>query len=85
MAIDLYTILSQIWKIHKAKYSLVYIMKQNLTNSQVYWRSQVSLQSLIGDEVAFAMNGEVNTHNVVHYTPAGQPPVFKVSMKSRRL
>ena len=37
---------------------------------------------LIGDEAVFAMNGEVNTHNVVHYAPAGQPPVFNFETKT---
>ena len=39
---------------------------------------------LIGDEAVFALNGEVNTHNVVHYGPAGQPPVFNFETKMSR-
>jgi hypothetical protein len=31
---------------------------------------------VIGDEAAFAMNGQVNTHNVREYAVAGQPPEF---------
>ena len=29
---------------------------------------------IIGDEAAFAMNGEVNSHNVHQYPPKGHPP-----------
>ena len=28
---------------------------------------------VIGDEAAFAMNGEVNSHNVLEYAPKGHP------------
>ncbi len=35
------------------------------------------LQSIIiGDEAGFAMNGEVNSHNVREYAPKGQPPAL---------
>ena len=38
---------------------------------QTFWESLI-----IGDEAAFAMNGEVNSHNVHQYAPKGHPPAF---------
>ena len=34
---------------------------------------------VIGDEAAFAMDGKVNTHNVLEYTPTGEPPEFNLT------
>ena len=31
---------------------------------------------MIGDEAAFAMDGEVNSHNVRQHSPKGHPPAF---------
>ena len=43
------------------------------------------LQSIIiGDEAGFAMNGEVNTHNVSEYAPKGQPPAFNFERRNSR-
>ena len=40
-------------------------------------RDQNFLESLIiGNEAAFLMNGEVNSHNVRQYAPKGHPPAF---------
>lgn len=39
---------------------------------------------LIGDEAGFAMNGKVNTHNVLEYAPVGQPPDFNFDRISSR-
>ena len=40
---------------------------------------------LIGDEAGFAMNGEVNTHNVRQYAPKGQPaPAFNFQRNGSR-
>jgi hypothetical protein len=37
---------------------------------------ETSLRSfVVGDEAGFAMNGQINTHNVREYV-AGQPPAF---------
>ncbi len=38
----------------------------------------------IGDEAGFAMNGEVNTHNVVEYAPKGHPPNFNFEKNMSR-
>ena len=41
------------------------------------WRNQNFLQNIIiGDEAGFALNGEVNSHNVREYAPKGNPPAF---------
>ena len=42
---------------------------------------------VIGDEAAFAMNGQVNTHNVREYAVAGQPREFnyKVNISREKL
>ncbi|KAF2357615.1 Protein of unknown function DUF4817 [Trinorchestia longiramus] len=34
---------------------------------------------MVGDEVAFHLNGKVNNHNVHTYAPENQPPNFKTS------
>ena len=48
------------------------LLQQNPT-----YRHQHFLESLIiGDEAAFSMNGEVNSHNVRQYAPKGHPPAF---------
>jgi hypothetical protein len=40
-------------------------------------RNKVFLRSIVvGDEAAFAINGQVNTWNVREYAPAVQPPEF---------
>ena len=39
---------------------------------------------IIGDEAAFAMNGEVNSHNVRQYSPKGHPPVFNFERSNSR-
>ena len=39
---------------------------------------------IIGDEAAFTMNGEVNTHNVLEYAPKGQPPAFNFERNNSR-
>jgi len=39
---------------------------------------------LIGDEAGFAMNGKVNTRNVLQYAPAGQPPEFNFDQSMSR-
>ena len=39
---------------------------------------------LIGDEAGFAMNGEVNTHNVRQYAPKGQPPASNFQRNGSR-
>jgi len=40
---------------------------------------------VIGDEAGFAMNGRVNTFNVVHYAPKGQPPDFTFDVSNSRV
>jgi len=40
---------------------------------------------VIGEEAGFAMNVCVNTHNVVHYAPKGQPPDFTYDMSNSRV
>ena len=43
------------------------------------------LESLIvGDEAAFAMNGEVCTHNVRQYAQKGHPPEFNFERNASR-
>jgi hypothetical protein len=43
------------------------------------------LQSIIiGDEEGFALNGEVNSHNVREYAPKGNPPAFNFERKNSR-
>ena len=39
---------------------------------------------VIGDEAAFPMNGEVNTHNVREYAVAGQPPELNYEVNISR-
>ena len=39
---------------------------------------------VIGDEAAFQMNGEVNTHNIRQYAPRGEPPSFNFDRKESR-
>ena len=39
---------------------------------------------IIGDEAAFAMDGEVNSHNVRQYSPKGHPPVFNFERSNSR-
>ena len=39
---------------------------------------------LIGDEAAFAMNWKVNTRNIVHYAPRGQPPEFTYDVNDEK-
>ena len=39
---------------------------------------------IIGDESQFAMNGEVNTHNVRQYSPRGEPPSFNYDRPNSR-
>ena len=34
---------------------------------------------IIGDEAGFALNGEVNSHNVRQHAPKGHPPAFNYS------
>lgn len=44
-------------------------------------RNEHFLRTLvIGDEAGFAMNGQVNTHNVREYAPTGQPPAFNFNV-----
>ena len=38
----------------------------------------------IGDEAAFEMNGQVNTHNVREYAPRGNPPAFNFDRSRER-
>ena len=40
-------------------------------NGDQFLRSMV-----IGEEAAFAMDGQVNTHKIREYAPVGQPPSF---------
>ena len=48
-------------------------------------RNQHFLESLIiGDEAGFALNGEVNSHNVREYAPKGHPPVFNFERQNSR-
>ena len=43
------------------------------------------LQSMIiGDEAGFALNGEVNSHNVREYAPKGNPPTFNFERTNSR-
>ncbi len=39
---------------------------------------------VIGDEAAFAMDGKVNTHNVLEYAPTGQPLEFNFDTNMNR-
>ena len=39
---------------------------------------------LIGDEAGFALNGEVNSHNVREYAPKGHPPAFNFERNNSR-
>lgn len=39
---------------------------------------------MIGDEAAFCMNGEVNSHNVRQYAPRGAPPDFNYERRDER-
>lgn len=39
---------------------------------------------VIGDEAAFQMNGQVNTHNVRQYAPRGQQPSFNFDRRESR-
>jgi hypothetical protein len=39
---------------------------------------------VIGDEAAFCMNGEVNSHNVGQYAPRGNPPDFHFDRRDER-
>jgi len=39
---------------------------------------------VVGDEAGFAMNGRVNTHNVIQYAPKGQPPNFHFDVSASR-
>ena len=39
---------------------------------------------IIGDEAAFAMDGEANSHNVRQYSPKGHPPVFNFERSNSR-
>ena len=48
-------------------------------------RNQNVLQSIIiGDEAGFALNGEVNSHNVHEYAPKGNPPAFNFERTNSR-
>ena len=42
------------------------------------------LPFVIGDEAAFAMNGQVNTHNVRAYAVARQPPELNYQINISR-
>jgi len=39
---------------------------------------------IVGDEAAFCMDGKVNTHNVLEYAPARQPPEFNFEVNMSR-
>ena len=39
---------------------------------------------VIGDEAAFSMNGQVNSHNVVQYAPKGEAPDFHYDRNNSR-
>ena len=48
-------------------------------------RNQNFLQSIIiGDEAGFALNGEVNSHNVREYAPKGNPPSLNFERTNSR-
>ena len=48
-------------------------------------RNQNFLQSIIiRDEAGFALNGEVNSHNVREYAPKGNPPSFNFERTNSR-
>ena len=50
-----------------------------------YKRNEEFLRSfVVGDEAAFAMNGQVDTHNVREYAAAGQPPEFNYEVNISR-
>ena len=39
---------------------------------------------IIGDEAGFALNGEINSHNVREYAPKGNPPAFNFERTNSR-
>ena len=58
---------------------------RNSNWSNERFRNQNFLQSIIiGDEAGFALNGEVNSHNVREYAPKGNPPAFNFERTTSR-